>query len=355
MGIRIRGNYANSAVSNPAENIRGYKISASTNKTYDLDEIFSNAGRSNSSSPLLLQVKDNSTIKEAVLEKFIAKTKDTVNSVISDEREAIYNMISNAMEKYNIADINSSFFESFVLKSINSELNAYLKNKIKQNLLFNLTIEGTTKTININYDFVSETSFENALASVYNKYKNEVISTDVGGVAIYGNKTGDITSSNSDYKKYLIDSVSTNGGFTQSSSTPGTRKPLVIWSSGSDDTTEDEETSSIYDIINSMQKKLDYLYKYKADDIIPTAPSDDGDYFLKVCVRNGIPAYSWETNNQVKIIPAENDYFNAEYTNLKLVDIVNETSKNAVLPDGDYKILPDGTFNFVMYRYNVEE
>ena len=352
MGIRIRGNYASNAASAPSSGIRGFKIRALTDKVYDLDSIIANHSRSNSEMPLILQVKDDKAIKNAVIKKFTASLQCEVESIVDDSKDKICDIIESNIQKYGINDINSLFFSSYVLKAINAELNSYLRSKLGNNLVFDVNIEGTSQTIDILYDFTSETAFESALTSIYEKYKNEIIDVNVGGVAISGSKTGSIRRTNSDYKKYLSSGCKDTPEASNIVSTAGVRKPLVIWSEGSEDDTDDEESQSIYDVIDDLKKKLDYLYSHKGDNIIPEPPTDDGKYTLRSIVENGVATYRWEANSEVSFEqdPSSSGHLNAEFTSLYLMNISDSEYKNAVIANGLVLNAGDGNIDFVRYE-----
>lgn len=351
MALRIRGNTVNNSGSNA---LSGFSLSFTNNITYDLDRIAAGRNMSDSSQPLVLEVKNNRAIAEAVAKKLSISVDDKIKE--NNLQNKVVEILESAMSKYSVTDITSAYFSSFVLAYANSELNRYLKTLLGDGLKFKISILKYDKTIDVSYNFENEKYFEKALANAYSMYKSQLESVGVGGLAISGQKNGNISVTSDDYKKYLL-SENAYSGTANNRVAPGERTPLVIWSEGTDDTTEsDVGAQSIADQLADVKKQLeDLLAKYDNMISVPKLPDEEGKYVLRGTVENGTKTYSWiemdlmEKHTTISVDNTGNAYIgpSVEYTVLPESPyynlIVNGVAYNEIEGASTYNLVEDNT------------
>ena len=125
MAIRLRGSLGSN---NPTPSLSGFNLVFSNNTVYDLDKIFENKSRTSADAKLVLEVKKDAEISKKVIAEFDKIITDIIDERLKDPavNDGIFKIINSAMTEYGVLDTTTDFFQSVVLKYINSKINLYL-------------------------------------------------------------------------------------------------------------------------------------------------------------------------------------------------------------------------------------
>lgn len=245
MAIRLSNSLRNNSSAGQEQTQTGFSLTFTEGNTYNLDDIWANHDRSSTEKELMLQVKHYDEVSQEVIDVMKEKLGYQIVASLNEKQDEIQAYFAQMTSKiFQMYGCNSKNISLNAQADLNREMNEYLKSLINRGASYTVKFKDSGNAI-ITYSFKGDASLKDKYIEYYRQFAKEYdnkISVSEGGLAIEDTVKKN-TANSLDYKKYLLTEKSTKGYVAPVT----TKRPVIVWENGTDDTTSEEDTvSNIY-------------------------------------------------------------------------------------------------------------